>query len=240
LEKCRVYSGAQCVPKFTVGWDVRLECENVMISALVIDDHPIVLQGCRRLLEDAGVTSVLEAGDVAAGYELFCCHRPDIVIVDLAMGENGVQGLSLIQRIKAHDPRARILVLSMHRDPIIVARALEAGASGYILKDTATEDLLNAIQTIQDGNSYLNQDLALEVALARASSRQNPLAELTPRELEMLNLLAEGKSYDGIAEQLNVSYKAVVDIGSRLKRKLDARTLPALVQKAVQLLAIAQ
>jgi two-component system, NarL family, invasion response regulator UvrY len=134
-----------------------------MISILVIDDHPIVLQGCRRLLEDAGVTGVLEAGDVAKGYELFRCHRPDVIIVDLAMGKNDLEGLSLIQRIKSHDQQARILVLSMHRDPIIVARALEAGASGYILKDTATEDLLSAIQAIQKGNSYLSGDLALQV-----------------------------------------------------------------------------
>ena len=135
-----------------------------MTSVLVIDDHPIVLHGCRRLLEDAGVPSVLEAGDVAAGYELFCRHRPDVVIVDVAMGENGLEGLSLIQRIHSHDPQAHILVLSMYRDPIIVAHALKAGANGFILKDTATEDLLNAIQTIQEGNSYLSQDLAMEVA----------------------------------------------------------------------------
>jgi len=146
------------VPAFVVGWDVRLGSENVT-SVLVIDDHPIVLQACRRLLEDAGVASVLEAGDVAAGYELFCRHNPDVVIVDLAMEKNSLGGLSLIQRINSHDPQAHILVLSMHRDPIIVARALEAGASGYILKDTATEDLLNAIQTIQEGNSYLSHDL---------------------------------------------------------------------------------
>jgi two-component system invasion response regulator UvrY len=164
------YPRAQVVPEFVVGWDVRLECENVT-SVLVVDDHPIVLQGCRRLLADAGVKSVLEAGDVAAGYELFCRHRPDVVIVDLAMGENRLGGLSLIQRINSHDPQAHILVLSMHRDPIIVARALEAGASGYVLKDTATEDLLKAIQTIQEGNSYLSRDLALQVALA-TSGRQ--------------------------------------------------------------------
>ena len=78
------------------------------------------------------------------------------------MGKNSLGGLSLIQRINSHDPQAHILVLSMHRDPIIVARALGAGASGYILKDTATEDLLNAIQTIQEGNSYLSHDLALQ------------------------------------------------------------------------------
>ena len=84
--------------------------------------------------------------------------------VDLAIGANGLEGLSLIQRIKSHNPQTRILVLSMHRDPIIVARALEAGASGYILKDTATEDLLNAIRAIREGNSHLSQKLALQVA----------------------------------------------------------------------------
>ena len=159
------------MPAFVVGWDVPLDSENVT-SVLVIDDHPIVLRACRRLLEDAGVASVLEAGDVAAGYELFCRHNPDVIIVDLPMEKNSLGGLSLIQRINSHDPQAHILVLSMHRDPIIVARALEAGASGYILKDTATEDLLNAIQTIQEGNSYLSHDLAF-VGTSTVSFNEN-------------------------------------------------------------------
>jgi two-component system invasion response regulator UvrY len=147
-----------------IGYQLGCSLSNQNVtSVLVVDDHPIIIQGCRRLLADAGITSVLEASDVAAGYELFCRHRPDVAILDLAMGENGIEGVSLIQRIKSHDPQARILVLSMHRDPIIVARALEAGASGYILKDTATEDLLSAIQIIQEGNPYLSRDLALEV-----------------------------------------------------------------------------
>jgi two-component system, NarL family, invasion response regulator UvrY len=209
-------------------------------SILVIDDHPIVLQGCRRLLEEAGAATVLEAADATAGFELFCRHRPDVVIVDLAMRENGLRGLSLIQRIKSHDPRAHILVLSMHSDPIIVARALEAGANGYVLKDTAAEDLLKAVKAIQGGNSYLSHDLAVQVALARTSSRHNPLAELTARELEMLTLLANGRSYGDIATELNVSYKTVVNVSSQLKKKLDARDLPALVSKAVQLLAVAR
>ena len=126
-----------------------------MRSILVIDDHPIVRQGCRRLLSDAGIISVLEAGDVVAGYDLFCRHRPDIVIVDIAIGKNSLEGLALIQRINSHNSQAYILVLSMHKDPILVTRALEAGASGYVIKDAATEDLLNAIRTIQEGNLYL-------------------------------------------------------------------------------------
>ena len=205
-----------------------------MTSVLVIDDHPVVLEGCRRLLVDSGVTNVLEAVDVVAGYALFCHHRPDVVIVDLAMGKNGLGGLSLIQRINSYDPQAHILVLSMHKDPIIVSRALQAGASGYIVKDGAIEDLPNAIQTIQEGDLYLGHDLALQVSLASESSGQNPLVSLTPRELETLTLLAAGKSYSSIAEELSISYKTVVNIGSRLKRKLVAPNLAALVRKAVQ------
>ena len=211
-----------------------------MTSILVIDDHPIVLQGCRRVLETAGITKVLEARDAVSGYRLFRRHHPDVVIVDLAMDGNSLGGLPLIGRISAHDPRVHILVLSMHSDPVVVSRALEAGATGYILKDTAAEDLLKAFQAIQDGNPYLSHELAVQVALARTASRQSPLAELTPRELQTLALLAEGKPYNRIAEELNVSYKTVVNVSSQLKQKLDAHNLPSLVRAAVQLLSGAQ
>jgi len=207
-----------------------------MTSVLVIDDHPIVLQGCRCLLEGAGAT-VLEALDTAPGYELFCQHRPDVIIIDLAMGENDLRGLSLIKRINSHHPETRILVLSMHDDPIIVASALDAGASGYLLKDSAADNLLQAIEIIQKGNSYIDHTLALRVAFARTGTRGDALAGLTPRELEVLALLAKGKSYIDIAEELDVSYKTVVNTGSHLKEKLTVRDLPALVSKAVHLLA---
>ncbi len=208
-----------------------------MTSVLIIDDHPIVLQGCRRMLEDAGVAAVLEARDVASGYRLYRRHRPEVIIVDLAMNGSGLAGLPLIRRINAHDPRARILVLSMHSDPIIVARALEAGATGYVLKDTSSEDLMQAFEKVRAGAPYLSNDLAMQVALVRTPARQNPLTELTPRELQTLSLLAEGKPYGRIAEELNVSYKTVVNVSSQLKQKLDARNLPELIRAAVQLLA---
>lgn len=210
-----------------------------MTSVLVIDDHPIVLQGCRRLLEEAGVATVLEAGDAAAGYEFFCRHRPDVVIVDLALRENELAGLSLIQRIKSRDPQAHVLVLSMHSNPAIVRRAFEAGAKGYVVKDTAAEELLNAVKAIQEGNSYLSHDVALQVALATRSSQRDPLSELTSRELEMLALLAKGKSHSDIARELNVSYRTVANISRQLKQKLNADNTPALVRAAVQLLAAA-
>lgn len=208
-----------------------------MTSVLIIDDHPIVLQGCRRMLEDAGVTVVLEARDAVSGYRLYRRHRPDVVIVDLAMQGSGLGGLPLIRRISAHDRRVRILVFSMHSDPIIVARALEAGATGYVLKDTSSADLLDAFEKVRAGKPYLSNDLAMQVALVHTPARQNPLAELTPRELQTLALLAEGKPYGRIAEEINVSYKTVVNVSSQLKQKLDARNLPELIRTAVQLLS---
>jgi two-component system invasion response regulator UvrY len=208
-----------------------------MTSVLIIDDHPIVLQGCRRMLEDAGVTVVLEARDAVSGYRLYRRHRPDVVIIDLAMQGSGLGGLPLIRRISAHDRRVRILVFSMHSDPIIVARALEAGATGYVLKDTSSADLLQAFEKVRAGQPYLNNDLAMQVALVHTPARQNPLAELTPRELQTLALLAEGKPYGRIAEEINVSYKTVVNVSSQLKQKLDARNLPELIRTAVQLLS---
>jgi two-component system invasion response regulator UvrY len=206
-----------------------------MTCALIIDDHPIVLQGCRRVLLDAGVETVLEARDIVSGYRLYRRHRPDVVIVDLSLQGNGLGGLPLIQRIKAHDPRARILVFSMHSDPIIVSRALKAGAAGYILKDTSSRDLLEAFEKVRAGAHYLGGELAMQVALVGSGARRDPLAELTPRELQMLGLLAEGKPYGRIADDLGISYKTVVNTCSQLKQKLGAKNLPDLIRLAVQL-----
>jgi DNA-binding NarL/FixJ family response regulator len=205
-----------------------------MTSVLLIDDHPIVLQGCRRVLQDAGVRSIMDARDLVSGYRLYHRHRPDVVIVDLALQGSGLAGLSLIRRIRLHEPRTRILVFSMHSDPIIVARALEAGAMGYVVKDTSSEELVKAFEKVRIGSPYLSSDLAMQVALLGTGARRDPLADLTARELQTLSLLAEGKSYGRIADELSVSYKTVVNTASQLKHKLAARNLPELIRAAVQ------
>jgi DNA-binding NarL/FixJ family response regulator len=207
-----------------------------MTSVLIIDDHPIVLQGCRRVLEDAGIEQVLAASDMVSGYRLYLRHRPDVAVVDLAIQGKGLGGLELIRRIRAQDAGANILVLSMHNDPVIVARSLEAGASGYVLKDTSSEELVKAVQQVSAGVPFLSGDLAMKVALTGTSAR-TPLSDLTPRELQVLALLADGKPYDAIARELGVSYKTVVNVSSQLKGKLGASTLPQLISTAVKLLA---
>jgi DNA-binding NarL/FixJ family response regulator len=208
-----------------------------MASVLIIDDHPIVLQGCRRILQDAGVATILEARDIVAGYRLYRRHRPDAVIVDLELQARGLGGLSLIQRIHAHDPHTRILVFSMHSDPAIVARTLEAGALGYVNKDTSSEEFLRAFEQVMAGTPYLSGELAMQVALARTGLKRSPLEDLTPRQLQTLSLLAKGKPYGEIASELSVSYKTVANVCSELKHKLAAKNLPDLIRIAVQLVA---
>ena len=208
-----------------------------MTTVLIIDDHPIVLQGCRRMLEDLGITEIIEASDATSGYRLFSGRRPEIVVVDLGLRNGGLGGLELIRRIRADNINVRILVFSMHSDPVIVARALQAGATGYVVKDTSPESFIEAFKKVRVGARDLSDDLAMQVAFANTSGRQNPLADLTPRELQTLSLLAEGKPYNRIADELNVSYKTVVNVSSQLKQKLNAANLPELIRIAVQMLS---
>jgi two-component system, NarL family, invasion response regulator UvrY len=206
-----------------------------MTSVLIVDDHPIVLQGCRRVLQDRGMAPIFEARDVETADQLARRHQPDVIIVDLAMQGSGLGGLSLIRTIRASNPRARILVFSMHSDPIIVSRALQTGATGYLLKDTSSEDLVRAVESVAAGTPYLSSDLATQVALVDAGGARNPLADLTPRELQTLGLLAQGKPYERIAAELNISYKTVVNLCYQLRQKLDVHTLPELIRLSVQL-----
>jgi two-component system, NarL family, invasion response regulator UvrY len=189
------------------------------------------------MLQDAGIEAIFEAGDVALGYRIYRRRHPQLVIVDLSMQGRGLGGLPLIKRIRAHNPRTRILVFSMHSDPMIAARALEAGANGYVLKDASPDELIKAFEKVRSGAPYLSADMAMQVALVHTGLRRDRLSDLTPREMETLSLLAQGKPYGQIAEELGVSYKTVVNMSSQLKQKLDARNLPDLVRIAVQLLS---
>ncbi|QIB35756.1 response regulator transcription factor [Ancylobacter pratisalsi] len=209
-----------------------------MTSVLVIDDHPIVLQGCRRLLEDAGVERILEAGTALSGYRLFRREKPDVVIVDLALQGNGLSGLPLVRRLRRQSARTPILVFSMHGDPIIASRALEAGANGYVLKDTTSGALIEAFERVRRGQPYMSHDLAMQVAML-GTSKTAPLADITLRELQTLSLLADGRDYTQIAAELGISYKTVANTCSQLRTKLGASTLPELVRRAIQYVATA-
>ncbi|MFD1702438.1 response regulator [Methylopila henanensis] len=203
-----------------------------MSSALIIDDHPIVLEGCRRVLFDAGFDNVLEAGTVLAGFQLYRRAKPDLIIVDLAIRGSGLAGLSLIKRLRVRDDQTPILVFSMHGDPVIASRALKAGATGFLAKDTGPKTFLEAIEKVRRSQPYIAHDMAVQVALLGSRANRDR-SDLTARELQTLALLGEGKSYAQIADGLGVSYKTVANTCSSLKEKLRVTTLQDLVRKAV-------
>jgi DNA-binding NarL/FixJ family response regulator len=210
-----------------------------MTRVLLIDDHPIVAQGCRYILEDAGVCELMEASTALAGYRLFRRRAPDVAIVDLALSGSGLAGLSLVRRLRAQAMRMPILVFSMHADPVIASRALEAGATGYLVKDTSAADLLEAFDKVRRGQPYISHQLALEVAIMSSRGRPGTMADLTPRELQALALLAEGKAYGQIADELGVSYKTVANTGSQLKSKVGAGNRAELIHRAIRYVATA-
>jgi len=119
---------------------------------------------------------------------------------------------------------------------LATARALEAGATGYLLKDTSSDELMRAFDQVRSGKPYLSEDLAMRVALLGTGVGLNPLVDLTPRQSQMLSLLAKGKTYNSIAEELGVNYKTVVNTCLNLKRRLGAKNLSELIRAAVRLL----
>ncbi|WP_053081538.1 response regulator [Methylobacterium aquaticum] len=129
-------------------------------SVLVVDDHPLILQACGMVFEEAHA-AVYCAGDVEEGYRCFVANRPTVVVADMTYRDRPLSGFSLIARIRAVAPEARILVFSMNDDPIVVARALAAGATGYLLKDTTTSDLLAAFHRVRAGMVSIDHRLAV-------------------------------------------------------------------------------
>jgi DNA-binding NarL/FixJ family response regulator len=199
-----------------------------MTCVLIIDDHPIVLQGCRQLLQDAGVTEILEARDILEGYGQYRAHQPDVIILDLTIGRSELGGISFIQRLRRRDQQTPILVFTMHDNPLIVGRALRIGATGYVPKDGPFDELFRAFEEVRNGRTYVSPCL-LPLTSGEKMSAANPLGRLNQRELETLMLLIEGKPYRAIAERMLVSCTTVAATSARVKAKLGVNTLPELM-----------
>lgn len=202
-----------------------------MIRILLIDDHAVVRAGYHRFLErSADFSVVAEAADAEQGYTEFRRHEPDISIVDLSMP--GAGGLTLIRRIVAHEPLARVLVFSMHEEAVFAARALQAGARGYVTKNSAPETLVDAVHQVYAGRSYLSPDMAQRLALGGGDA--GPLAALSAKEFEIFRLIAGGQSVAAIAASLSLSQKTVANYQTLIKEKLGATTTAALVHVALR------
>jgi two-component system, NarL family, invasion response regulator UvrY len=202
------------------------------LRVLIVDDHPIVVSGCRALLAgDAGI-EIAEAADGPSGYEAYVAFAPDVAVIDI--GLPGLSGFELTRRILSHDPAARIVIFSMNDDPAFAARALEAGAQGYIVKNDDPMLFADALRKVAGGGIYLPVDLARKLAFSRPG---DILAQLSARELEILRLLAAGDTMAAIADRLNISYKTVANNCTALKQKLHARSSMDLMRVAIETLA---
>jgi two-component system invasion response regulator UvrY len=208
------------------------------MKALLVDDHPIVRAGLRRLLTSAGNIECLEAENGRDALTLFRDHRPDVVVLDLNL-PGGIGGLELLRRLILEDHAgtapARVLVFSMHTDAIYAARALQAGARGYISKDAAPDEIVLAARRVAAGGGYLEHGIAEELALQRVSGGAHPMLELTGRDLDILRLLGEGRSLAEIAGALGIAYKTVANTCTRLKGKLGVARTADLVRVAIEM-----
>lgn len=203
-----------------------------MKTGLVVDDHPVTHLGCGQLLDELGYERILNAYTEAEALTLSSSHAPDIVVLDL--GLPGVGGLKLIEPLLRRAPEARILIFSMNEQTPFVAKALAAGARGYLSKNSRPEDFLDAVRTLEDGRPYLAHDMAVSVAMTRSGGPGDPMQALTDREHQVLRLISRGQSLQAISEALHISYKTAANTSSAVKRKLGAKSTSELIRYAVE------
>lgn len=208
------------------------------MKILIVDDHPIVRAGLRKLLAGEPGMTLVEVADGKAALSICREERPELVILDLNLP--GLGGLEVITRLRLEDPRQRILVLSMHDDPLYAMRALQAGATGYVDKNAPPQDVLDAIRRVGAGQRYVSPALAQELAFFAARTPAHPLAELTRRELEILRLLGEGSSLRQIADAVGVSYKTVANTCGAIKAKLGVQRTAELIRIAIETKAVSE
>lgn len=193
------------------------------VSILLVDDHPVVREGYRRLLErQAGFRISAEAEDAAAAYRAYQAERPDVVVMDLTLPGPG--GLEAIRHIRQWDRNACLLVFTMHASAAFALKAFEAGARGYITKSSAPQELVRAIATVARGGRALSEDIAREIASERLGNERSLVEDLGPRETEILRLVASGWTTEQIATSLNLSGKTVQNYHYQIKSKIGART----------------
>lgn len=208
------------------------------IRVVLADDHAVVRDGLRLILEaQRDVAVVGEAGNGRNAVRESCRQSADVVIMDIAMPEmNGVEATRQIGESRID---TRVVILSMHATSEHIFQALKAGALGYLLKESAGQEIVEAVRTVYEGRRYLSQRIAETVVddyirRSESSPRRSPLETLSSREREVLQLVVEGKSSASIAEIIHLSPKSVETYRSRLMHKLGIRDVPSLVKFAIQ------
>lgn len=209
----------------------------MQIRVVIADDHKMIRAGLRRLLdEEKGIEVVAEASDGREAIELVRQHEPELVIMDVGMPT--LNGVEATHQIKLELPKTAVIALSMHARVEFVGKMLEAGASAYVLKDSAYEELLDAIRTVRRGNLYLSPGITGIVIddyiRRRVANPEKITAALTPREREIAQLLAEGRSTKETAAELHVSIKTVETHRMHIFQKLNISSIAELTKYAIR------
>ncbi len=200
-----------------------------VIKVLIVDDHSVVREGYRRLLERTpDIVVVEECGNGEDAYVLVPKVMPDLVIMDINLP--GMSGLETLRRLMQKIPKQKILMFSMHEDVVFANRSMQSGAKGYVTKSSAPEVLVEAIRIIASGKLYISEQMAQELATQMSPQNRSKIESLSAREFEVFRLLVEGYSISEISDILHLSYKTVANYQSGIKSKLDVSNAAQVVR----------
>lgn len=203
-----------------------------MLRILLVDDHKLIRVGLRQILEgETGVEVVGEASSGEEGLKLARELKPDVILLDINMP--GMNGIEATRRLSRLEPRPKILIVSVLSQEPVPSRLLEAGADGYLSKETAADEVLTALKQIRLGKRYLSADLARQMALSQFDG-ESPLDQLSDREMEVLLMVTNGQSIQEIADVLSVSPKTVATYRYRLFDKLNVKNDVELARYALR------
>jgi DNA-binding NarL/FixJ family response regulator len=204
-----------------------------MIRIVVADDHTIVREGLKQLLAAAGDLQVV--GEASDGGQVIECVRSldfDLLLLDMSMP--GRSGIDLIKLVRAEKPRLRILILSMHEESQYAVRAIRAGAAGYLTKESASRQLVDAIRKVAGGGAFISAEVAQQLALGAMPDVQGPPhSALSDREFQIFRMIADGLAVSDIAERLNLSVKTVSTHKSNILHKMGMTTQAELIRYAI-------
>ncbi len=206
---------------------------NNLVKVLVIEDHPIVSDGCQRILSRRTDIVVQEATSATAGLALNREFMPNVILLDVGLPD--ASGFDIIRQLRDDNLPVQVIIFSMYEAPSFVTLALEKGARGYITKNDDPNTILHAIDKVRTGSIYLGQAVAQTLAMINVAPINDPLRDLNDRERQIVKLLGDGKSLTEISVQLALGYKTVANTVTIIKQKLAVVTTPALIKFAVEL-----
>jgi DNA-binding NarL/FixJ family response regulator len=202
------------------------------MKVLIVDDHPVIIAGCRSMFAAEENYEIIDAKDADSGFEAFVNYKPDLCIIDISLP--GKSGFDLVQRIIERNRDAKIIIFSMNDDPIFASRALRLGAKGYVTKNDNPYFLLDAINAVMSGKNYLMTKISEALSIQNDVKNYDISTILTEREREVFKLLGTGMKIREIAQETGISYKTVANTCSIIKNKLKLQTIGELSQMALE------